>query len=205
MPIFRINDKIYYFSHIPKCGGSSIEDYIGKVVEKKVAFLNSGEYGAVFRNSSPQHILGYEAAKLFKPDFFDGYFAVVRNPYARFVSAFVYQKFITKKIPVELTLNQFAIKLKENEHNLRGKYDNHFVQQSSFFYPGAKYRIFKMENGLNDVKNYIDKINNSRNQLTSMPHSNKQSEKNKYGAGELDEKTRKIIFDLYNLVCCLKI
>jgi len=28
MPIFRINDQLHYFAHVPKCGGSAVETYL---------------------------------------------------------------------------------------------------------------------------------------------------------------------------------
>ena len=28
MPIFRINDKLHFYAHVPKCGGSSVEFYL---------------------------------------------------------------------------------------------------------------------------------------------------------------------------------
>jgi hypothetical protein len=202
MSIFRINSKLYYFSHIPKCGGSSVEDYVKNVTGKRGSFIDRGYYKnkiKVFKNSSPQHILGVEVANLFEPDFFDGYFAVVRCPYERFKSAFIFQKYIEKNIPNELSMNQFLIGLKESADELWGKYDNHFVAQSYFLYPGVQYEIFKLENGLNGVKRYIDKINHFQSDSTSMPHKLQQSAKIKSDVGEIDQQARKIIYELYRI------
>ncbi len=200
MPIFRANEKIYYFSHIPKCAGTSIEDYIQKLTQKRLAFLDRQYYrGSIktFKNSSPQHILGVEVAQLFGIDFFDDYFAVVRNPYERFKSAFIFQKYINKKIPDEICINQFAKQLFELKSGIWGLYDNHFLPQMHFFYPGANYKVFKIENGLDNVKKYIDTIFDCKVEEGKIPHKLKQPTAIKKEVGELTDQSREIIFDIY--------
>ncbi len=200
MPILRANNKIYYFSHIPKCGGSSIENYIQKLTKKRMAFLDGQYYNGsikTFKKSSPQHILGVEVAQLFDIDFFDGYFAVVRDPYERFKSAFIHQKYIDKKIADETCINQFARRIFDLKNDIWGLYDNHFMPQTHFFYPGANYKVFKFENGLNNVKKYIDNIFNYKLEEVKIPHKLKQLEAIKKNVGELTDQSREIIFDIY--------
>lgn len=202
MPILRANDKIYYFSHIPKCGGSSIEDYIQNLTQKRLAFLDRQYYKnsiKTLKKSSPQHILGVEVAQLFGIEFFDGYFAVVRDPYERFKSAFIFQKYINKKIPDEICINQFARKIFELKSSIWGLYDNHFVPQTHFFYPNANYKVFKIENGLNNVKKHIDKILDCKAVEAKIPHKLKQTASIKKEAGELTDQSREIIFDIYRI------
>ena len=44
-----------------------------------------------------------------------------------------------------------------NLTNEIGIFDNHFLPQSKFLIPGMSYQIFKLENDLASVKQYIDK------------------------------------------------
>ena len=99
MPIFRYSNKLIFFSHIPKCAGTSIESYCQKI-GMKIAFLDNQNYleylasNKAWNSSSPQHIPGYAIARLFPLNFFDAYFTVVRNPINRLKSAFKFQKYI---------------------------------------------------------------------------------------------------------------
>ena len=40
MPLFRIDNCVGYFAHIPKCGGSSVEHYLRAVCES-VVFIDN--------------------------------------------------------------------------------------------------------------------------------------------------------------------
>ena len=43
-----------------------------------------------------------------------------------------------------------------------GVYDNHFLHQTKFLIPGMSYQIYKLENGLDNVSQFIDsKFQNS--------------------------------------------
>jgi hypothetical protein len=97
MPIVRFKNKIVYFSHIPKCGGTSVENFLKIITGTNLAFLNRNFYMDKNRQwsvASPQHIPGKDVSKLFPITFFDEFFAVTRNPLNRFYSAFIFQKHI---------------------------------------------------------------------------------------------------------------
>lgn len=86
MPVVRYKDKICHFAHIPKCGGSSVEFYL-KRSGAHVAFLDNSFVSSakLWNISSPQHVDGNSLSRLFPSSFFDFSFAVVRNPYTRFI------------------------------------------------------------------------------------------------------------------------
>ena len=160
MPIVRCNNQICHFAHIPKCGGSSIETYMSSL-GANLAFLDSGFVVNPPTNrwniSSPQHIDGENLSRLFPPEFFNFSFAVVRNPYSRLFSAFKFQMFVEKKIDEQMDINEFVQNELEQVASGIGFYDNHFRSQSSFFMPNLRYDVFKLENGLSEVKSYLDK------------------------------------------------
>ena len=99
MPILKKGNKIIYFSHIPKCGGTAIEQYC-KDTGIEIAFLdrlyNLQFSKNVWNNTSPQHIDKKSLYRLFPKQFFSDYFTVVRHPIDRFKSAFIYQKYHEK-------------------------------------------------------------------------------------------------------------
>ena len=90
MPILKSNkNKLTYFVHIPKCAGSSIENYVFQT-NSHIAFLrrnNELDYKNLL-NFSPQHTPAKFIEYLFDPSFFDNYFVVIRNPISRLKSAF---------------------------------------------------------------------------------------------------------------------
>lgn len=110
MPIFKANNLLCHFAHIPKCGGSSIESYCRKV-GICIAFLNQ-EHDVTpesmkWSTSSPQHIDGYSLSRLFPPEFFDFYFTVCRHPLSRLKSAFQFQMLSEEKLASDMDLSQF--------------------------------------------------------------------------------------------------
>ena len=101
MPIIKVNSVLLYFSHIPKCGGSSVENFLAQFSDS-IVFLDSKFLARknTWSSSSPQHIDGLSLNRLFKDkNFFDFYFAIVRDPISRYKSAFMFQKHIENKIP----------------------------------------------------------------------------------------------------------
>lgn len=151
MPVIRFKSKIAYFSHIPKCGGTSVENFLKLIAGVEISFLDRNFYdGEVlpWSISSPQHITGHHVRKLFPISFFDEFFTVSRHPFDRFSSAFVFQKYFAKRINDNMSIDQFACNLEEYGALTSGRYDHHFLPQVDFLYPGASYKAFKLENGL---------------------------------------------------------
>ena len=202
MPIFRYQSKLGYFSHIPKCGGSSVEDY---------AYDNGMELGLidrVYRSrgvsnkwniTSPQHVDGASVGKMFSPSFFDVYFAVIRHPIKRLESAFKHQKYFAKYVETGDSLSEFIKQeLQENAMTI-GYCDNHFLPQSKFIIPGCTYKLFKLEAGLEKVKSYIDNEFFGQTQDLQMKHANKGKTK-QYVQNldlSLDTEAKAIVLDIY--------
>ena len=111
MTIFKVKSKFIYFSHIPKCAGSSIEDYFSTFPQCSILFLDREFYTSSLRNwtkSSPQHISGNVIERLFDNSFFSDYFAIIREPIDRFKSTFNFQKYCVKNIEEEMDPNFFV-------------------------------------------------------------------------------------------------
>ena len=160
MPIFKFRKKLILYSHIPKCAGQSIENYCQRL-GAKIAFMDNdfcrhNFAGRAWNLTSPQHISGDALSRLFPKDFFDDSFAVVRDPIDRLRSAFKFQKYKEKKIKENITLSDFIKSDLGTCSRPLGLYDNHFLPQVELLVKKNSYKIFKLENGLLDVKKYLD-------------------------------------------------
>lgn len=159
MPIFRSKQLIVHFAHIPKCGGSTVEDVLRNY--GKLAFLNRR-----FRPDenkdfpcSPQHYHASFLERLIPQSFFDFSFAVVRNPEERMVSEFKYRKGIRRKLkngtrprhlgaePTEI--NDWITDAIRNYPAHPFLYDNHLRPQSEFLIKDTE--VFRLEDGLGKV------------------------------------------------------
>ena len=202
MPIIRCKENLIHYAHIPKTGGHSLESYIKKLKGVELGFVDWFHVVKPAKKpwniSSPQHIDGASISRIFPINFFTHYFAVVRDPIAKIKSSFLFQKYTLKGISSSITLNQFI----ENDLlvnvNTIGWFDNHFMPQSSFLYPGAKYQIFKLEdNGLQRAKAYIDKIFYGKISNHELPHFNSTKSLLNEGDSDLSNKSLQLIFKIY--------
>ncbi len=202
MPIIRFNKKIVYYSHIPKCGGTSVEDFLKVMTGASISFLDHHFYenkNVRWSISSPQHITGEDVSKLFPVTFFDDFFTVTRNPFDRFCSAFAYQKYGLKRIDPFIDINKFIGNLEGHNALALGQFDHHFLPQIKFLYPGAANKVFKLENGLDGVRRYIGSVFDTDVSGIRMPHSLKKPSQIGVSSENLDKHSKKIIMEIYKL------
>jgi len=152
MPIFNINNKKVVFIHIPKTGGTSIENWLSNFGEMQFYQPDI----PTFMKCTPQHLTFNDLTVLFGNDFFDVSFAVVRNPYDRLVSEYAFrtenqQKKFKRRINFSDWLTLHINKVKANKHH----FDNHLRPQSDFI--EEQMQIFKLEDGLENVIKFLKK------------------------------------------------
>ena len=150
MPIFSINNKRVLFIHIPKTGGTSIENWLSNFGEMQ--FYQPGI--PTFMKCTPQHLTFNDINILFGADYFDLIFAVVRNPYERLVSEYIFRtagqlKTFKKRVDFSDWLMLHLTKAKQNKHH----FDNHLRPQTDFV--NEQMKVFKLENGLEEVIKYL--------------------------------------------------
>jgi hypothetical protein len=85
------------FIHIPKCGGTSIESLFWTAEERIEQNLWMGfidKFHNKFQTGGLQHLKAHQIRNLIGVDKFDTYFkfAIVRNPYNRLISQFLYMR-----------------------------------------------------------------------------------------------------------------
>lgn len=181
MPLCRINDVILYFAHIPKTGGSSIEDYMS---EKGAIALRHNNVGhPAWSKTTPQHMPKSVFQKYVSQDFYDVNFAVLRDPKEKLIST--YKMRISRDHVLWNPLNWLGLAW----GRLRGRdvyaipfwrltlsldfdtwawcvtrwmkrkpfiYDGHILPQSDYVVDGQK--LFLFEDGLTAVFRWIDDI-----------------------------------------------
>lgn len=201
MPILNKNNVLCHYAHIPKCGGSSIENYC-QSIGINIAFIDrafvASPAAQPWNISSPQHIDGYSLSRLFPEDFFDFGFAVVRDPVSRIVSAFKHQ-IIQKQLPEDTNLSEFIKKELNNISVQLGVYDNHFLPQTKFLIPGMSYEVYKLENGLDSVSQFIDSKFQNTNLDEKILHYNADRSKGLINKSQLliDETAMEILRKVY--------
>jgi hypothetical protein len=149
MPIFRKDGKNILFIHVPKCGGSTIEN----------AFRGSG-YDVMYldrdtkrtgmnhlRRCSPQHMHAQLLQEIFRLERFDLVFMTVRHPVARFRSEYVFRNKAQPTVALSAE-DVSAWAATKFEKYSRNPYilDNHLRPQHEFWVPSAT--VYRLEDGL---------------------------------------------------------
>ena len=205
MTIFKVNSDFIYFSHIPKCAGSSIEDYFSTFSECSILFLDRDFYTSSLRHwtkSSPQHIPGNVIERLFDNSFFTNYFSIIREPIDRFKSSFNFQKYWLKNIEEEMDPNFFISEILPKNYQKQGWCDNHFQTQISFLIPNRNYKLFLMnQEGIRKAKKYIDQNIFKKDKEKDIPRNNTANElySKKVEDIELNSKSIEVIKEIYKL------
>lgn len=165
MPSLTLSDRLIWFAHCPKAGGTSIEQFMVARWGSAVGHLHWG-WDLWWRNggwrvadppNSPQHLIWSDAIKVL-PKAPDAIFSVVRDPVARMASEHRWHRngrrapFLGKclaRLPFSLWLRLMLAIAKENPH----AFDNHFQPQSAFV--PARARVFRLEDGLEPVLHWL--------------------------------------------------
>ena len=198
MPIARINNRLIFFAHIPKTGGSSVEAYMRQ--KGQVALVTRER--AAWARSSAQHMEAAAFTAFFRDGFCDAGFAVVRDPKARLVSEYkmrraqieerlrkrghrertlrkVVKSLIGRRDPARDSVPEFDDWVRWVFANYRRHpymNDNHIRPQVEFVHP--RHRLFRFEDGLAPVLRWIDEV-------TDTPQGNIQVHLLKGAGGEV--------------------
>ena len=175
MPIFRINDQLHYFAHVPKCGGTSVETYLierfGPLAFKDPRDRHRFPESAIWSKGYSQHIQVAALDRLIPPDWFASSFAVVRHPVRRLISAFFYVRDVQRKGPVPDDINVWfrsaAPRILEEPHAIR---TTHILPQAGLVPPNA--RIFRFEDGLETIPAYLDQLAGNSEGPRTLPTQN---------------------------------
>jgi hypothetical protein len=157
MPLFRINDRNILHIHVPKTGGTTIEQFMGRFAPMNLH--NRGK--RLFRPARQsllafslplQHLHGDLLEDMFSPGFFDYSFMIVRDPVERMKSEYRHARARNRclaRLPFDHWL-RLSLNL---AHTSPGYSNNHFRDQASFECLGAE--VFRFEDGLQSVARQV--------------------------------------------------
>lgn len=162
MPSLTLDDRLIYFAHCPKAGGTSVEQFMVARWGDQVGHLGWGwdldwiagggeRAGGI--PCSPQHYTWQDAARVL-PRSPDAAFAVVRDPVARLISEYRYQRTERRAgrlagLLRKLGFSSWLCLMAEVHARNPYAFDNHFRPQTEFVPNGA--RVFRLEDGLGQV------------------------------------------------------
>jgi hypothetical protein len=157
MPIFRINNDLHYFAHVPKCGGASVETYLADRFGP-MGFWDMHEEEVLksqrWIRTSPQHVPVVALDRLMPRDWFVSSFAVVRHPVRRLISAFFFSRDIVGRIPLGAEFNAWFAEASAWIGKEPYRNGGHLEPQVTIVPPGS--RIFRLEEGLEAIVPYLD-------------------------------------------------
>jgi hypothetical protein len=173
MPVFRIGDKLHYYAHVPKCGGSSVEACLkarfGTLAFLDTRFLEVPEAGR-WTTSSPQHLPWAAFTRLVPADLIASSFAVVRHPVKRLVSAFQYQVEVEGTVAPLWSIDEWFDDWLARAAAEPFLYDNHLCPQSAIVPPDAT--VFRLEDGLDAIVPHLDLLAGNRDGPRAIPAEN---------------------------------
>jgi len=159
MPIVRTDSLLIYYAHVPKCAGSSIEQYLEDRFGQ-VAMVDTRHHAKPsnqrWSRTSPQHMTLEVLNRLFPPGFFDHSFAVVRHPVGRIISAYHFQLEIEYQPAARVGFSEWLDMLPETMAEDPFVFDNHTRPMAERVPPDAQ--IFHLEHGVDPLILWLDAI-----------------------------------------------
>ncbi len=159
MPLAIAGNRTIYFAHVPKAGGSSVELYMHErfgdlslrsITRKgRLSRFEPGPFSAVM--TSPNHLV-WQDARFFLPRRVDLSFALVRDPLARIVSQYRFQKPHSKASGLDFsTWLRVVLRAAALDPRI---YGNHIRPQVDFLSEGME--VFRLEDGLDRIIDWLD-------------------------------------------------
>ena len=180
MPSLSLDDRLIWFAHCPKAGGTSVEqamvahwgDAVGQLHWGWDRWWRRGGWRVADPPNSPQH-LTWKDAEAVLPRAPDAVFTLVRDPAARMASEYHWQRRhrrgtwggrLLAHLPFSLWLRLMLATARINPH----AFDNHVRPQADFVPEGAV--VFRLEDGLRPVLAWLGRIT-EKPLATAPPHA----------------------------------
>lgn len=162
MPLIKYNGIEILFIHIPKTGGSSVEEWLKSIAPLELfsqgLALGENRFGLPAQlPCTPQHLVADDIYR-FRPEGFDFAFTVVRNPYARLESEFKFKKIADRdrNIYDPIEFGEWVASLPALVRSDPFCRDNHIRPQADFLHPEVK--IYRYEEGLDAIVASVAKL-----------------------------------------------
>ncbi len=179
MPSLTLSDRLIWFAHCPKAGGTSVEqvmvgrwgDAVGHLHWGWDVWWRRGGWRVADPPNSPQHLVWADAETVL-PRRPDAVFALVRDPVARMASEHRWQRQRRRgtvlgkalaHLPFSLWLRVMLAVAVRNAH----AFDNHLRPQSDFVPRDAQ--VFRLEDGLRQAIDWLAELTGDRVSLSQVP------------------------------------
>lgn len=181
MPSLALPDRLIWFAHCPKAGGTSVEQFMVTHWGDAVGHLHwgwdlwwrRGGWRVASPPNSPQHLVWEDARRQFqRPP--DAVFAIVRDPVTRMASEYRWQgrgrrgtragKALAR-LPFPVWLRLMLAVAERNPH----AFDNHLRPQADFVPDTA--RVFRLEEGLAPVLEWLCETAGHPSDGITFPHA----------------------------------
>lgn len=177
MPFFKAAEKLVYYAHVPKCGGSAVgrymQDRFGPLAFNDTRYLDRPEIERWTR-SSPQHVDAATLARLVPLYMFDAIFTIVRHPVARVISTYHFQLEVEKCISPGMGFSDWLAGLQTNPADAAFAYDNHIRPMNQIVPDGAV--VFHLEHGLDGLIPWFDLLTGTQAVSLAIDTANKRGE-----------------------------
>lgn len=168
MPSLTLDDRLIWFAHCPKAGGTSIETLLVNTWADQVGHLRwgwdlwwkRGGWREASPPCSPQHLVWRDAEQIL-PTAPDLVFALVRDPATRMMSEYRYQRRYRRGtwagrafalLPFPIWIRVMLAVAQRNPY----AFDNHLRPQSDFIPVHA--RVFRLEDGIGPVVDWLGQV-----------------------------------------------
>lgn len=198
MPLFRIGEKLHYYAHVPKCGGTSVETYLrdrfGTLAFVDTRYLSQPEDHRWTR-SSPQHVAWADLTRMVPEGWIASAFGVVRHPLARMKSAYVFQRDVEGTVPEGQGIDAWFANWVELSVREPFRFDNHLRPQSDIVPAFAT--VFQLEAGLDSLVPHLDTLAGAADGPRSLPHVNEIGKSSSTAPAEPSAETVALVASYY--------
>ncbi len=179
MPIFTKNKLSICFVHIPKCGGTSVEQLLVRN-GWDMFFYDASQKSTIsgLRFNSPQHCTMEQLDAIFDMQKFDLIFSLVRKPLARVRSEYNWQcSYHKTTLPFQEWLPQVLTRSKNDPK----AYDSHLMPATDFI--DDRVDVFRLED---QTQQLISRLRQLEPKISDLPHLNKTSDRVEEDAVSID-------------------
>ena len=153
MPVYRIHGKSVLFIHVPKTGGTSVENFLRQHgpegLHSRGAKLVKPAKGSALSSHVPlQHFHAELLQAVFPQGYFDYAFMIVRDPVARLRSAYMHSRELGRP-EGQLTFDHWTRLMLPLAARLPYLRNNHLRPQAEFECFGAQ--VFRFEEGVDSI------------------------------------------------------